>query len=71
MSGKMASQETTAILQNPRLTAVGAVMLARKLRWRPLTALVQRALIAAQRLERTRFRYYLGSFVAARAVRRT
>jgi SAM-dependent methyltransferase len=63
-------QETTAILQNPRLTAVGAVMLARKLRWRPLMALVQRALIAAQRLERTRFRYYLGSFVAAKAVRR-
>lgn len=63
-------QETTAILQCPRLTAVAAVMLAKKLRWPPLAALVQRALIAAQRLERTRFRYYLGSFVAAKAVRR-
>lgn len=62
-------QETTAILHNPRLIAVAAVRLAKKLRWRPLITLVQRTLIAAQRLEGTRVRYYTGSFVAAKAVR--
>ncbi len=64
-------EETTAILQNPRLTAVTAVMLARKLRWSPLMKLVRRSLVAAQRLERTNVRYYFGSFVAAKAVRRS
>lgn len=63
-------EDTTAILHNPRLVAVAAVTVARKLRWRPLMTLVQRALIAAQRLEHTRFRYYVGSFVAATATRR-
>lgn len=63
-------QETTAILHNPRLVAVAAVMVAKKLGWRPLIALVQRTLVAAQRLEQTRWRYYTGSFVAAKAVRR-
>ncbi|MGH8008122.1 MAG: hypothetical protein ACREQ3_14085, partial [Candidatus Binatia bacterium] len=63
-------QGTTAILHNPRLVAVAAVMVAKKLGWQPLIALVQRALIAAQRLEQTRWCYYTGSFVAAKAVRR-
>lgn len=63
-------QETTAILHNPRLTAVGAIALAKRLRWGPLMNLVQRTIIAAQRLENTRLRYYTGSFIAARAVRR-
>jgi hypothetical protein len=63
-------QETTAILHNPRLMAVGTVALARKLGWPPVTRLIQRVLIAAQRLEQTRWRYYSGSFVAAKAVRR-
>ena len=30
---------------------------------------VQRALLQAQRLEHTRWRYYTGSFVAAKAVK--
>lgn len=64
-------QETSAILHNPRLMAVAAVSLARKLRWPPLATLVQRTLIAAQRLEHTRWCYYTGSFVAAKAVRRS
>jgi SAM-dependent methyltransferase len=59
-------QETTAILHNPRLVAVAAVAAANGLRWPPLVGLVQRALTRAQRLERTRWRYYSGSFVAAR-----
>ena len=62
-------QETTAILHNPRLVAVTAVVLAKKLRWPPLTTLVQHGLLAAQRLEVTRWRYYTGSFIAAKAVR--
>lgn len=63
-------EETTAILHNPRLVAVAVVTLAEKLNWPPLTELVQRTLIAAQRFERTRWRYYTGSFVAAKAVRK-
>jgi hypothetical protein len=63
-------QETTAILHNPRLMALATVTLAKKLRWPPLRALVERALTVAQRLEKTRWRYYTGSFVAAKAVRR-
>lgn len=62
-------EETTAILHNPRLTAVGAIALARKLNWPWFTRLVQRTLIQAQRLEKTRLRYYTGSFVAAKARR--
>jgi SAM-dependent methyltransferase/ribosomal protein S18 acetylase RimI-like enzyme len=64
-------QDTTAILHNPRLMAVAAVTLANALGWRPFTALVHRALTAAQRLEKTRWRYRTGSFVAARATRAT
>ncbi|MGZ5176595.1 MAG: class I SAM-dependent methyltransferase [Burkholderiales bacterium] len=62
-------QETTAILHNPRLTAVAMIGLVKRLRWNWLTRLVRRALIALQRLEKTRLRYYTGSFVAAKAVR--
>lgn len=64
-----AVQETTAILHNPRLTAVALLWLAKWLRWRRFTTLVQRTLVAAQRLEHTHFCYYTGSFVAAKAVR--
>jgi SAM-dependent methyltransferase len=63
-------EETTAILHNPRLMAVVLATLVTKLGWSPLTGLVQRALLAAQRLERTRLCYYTGSFVAAKARRK-
>jgi SAM-dependent methyltransferase len=63
-------EETTAILHNPRLTAAGAIAIARKLRSPRFTRFVQRTLIRAQRLEKTWLRYYTGSFVAAKAVRR-
>lgn len=56
---------TTTILQNPRLVAVAAVRVARWTRLRPLIAGVERLLLAAQRFEQTRLRYFLGSFVAA------
>lgn len=62
-------RDTTAILHNPRLVATASVAMANRLGWPPLNSLVHRALIAAQRLERTRWRYRTGSFVAARAVR--
>jgi SAM-dependent methyltransferase len=62
-------EETTAILHNPRMTAVAAIALARKLNAPWFTRFVQRMLIHAQGLEKTRLRYYTGSFVAARAVR--
>lgn len=61
--------ETTAILHSPRLVAVAAVALAKRLRSRLLMTLVQRMLLAAQRLETTRLCYYTGSFVAAKAVK--
>lgn len=61
---------TTAILHNPRLVAVAAVTLTRRLGWRWLTRLVHRTLEGAQRFERTRWRYRMGSFVAALATPR-
>src|SRR5262249_9119552 len=63
-------EETTAILHNPRLVAVAVVTLVKKLRWVPLTSWVQRTLVAAQQLEHTRWCYFTGSFVAAKAVRK-
>ncbi len=62
--------DTTAILHNPRLVATAGVALANRLGWKPLIRLVQHALIAAQRLEHTRWRYRSGSFIAARARRK-
>jgi SAM-dependent methyltransferase len=61
--------DTTAILHNPRLVAVGSMRLARWLGWRPLLEATQKLLLAAQGLEGTRLRYFTGSFVAALAVR--
>jgi SAM-dependent methyltransferase len=61
--------ETTAILHNPRLVAVGAVMLSNRIGWKFLTHLVRRAIVAAQRLEKSRWRYRTGSFIAALAIR--
>jgi hypothetical protein len=62
-------QETTAILHNPRLVAVGTMRLVRWLRWRPLIRATQKLMLAAQGLEKTRLCYFTGSFVAALAVR--
>ncbi|MGE0826709.1 MAG: class I SAM-dependent methyltransferase [Candidatus Binatia bacterium] len=64
-------EEKTAILHNPRLVAVALVTLANTLRWPAFTSLVQRSLLAAQRLEHTRWKYFTGSFIAAKAVRRS
>ena len=62
-------EATTAILHNPRMVAVGAVRLARWSRIPALVTAVERLLLEAQRLERTRWRYSTGSFVAAVARR--
>jgi len=61
--------ETTAILHNPRLVAVGTMRVVRWLRWRPLLRAAQKLMLAAQRLEETRLCYFTGSFVAALAIR--
>ncbi len=62
-------RDTTAILHNPRLMATAAVAVADRLRWPQFRNVVQRALIAAQRLEGTRWQYLTGSFIAALAIR--
>lgn len=62
-------RDTTAILHNPRLLALGAVTAARKLRLRPFGWLVRTWLIGMQWFGRTPLRYRTGSFVAALAVR--
>ncbi|MFN8624897.1 MAG: GNAT family N-acetyltransferase [Candidatus Binatia bacterium] len=63
-------EDTSAIVHHPRLMAVAAVTVANRLGWQPLVRAVQRALIAAQRFNTTRWRYYTGCFVAAKAVPR-
>ena len=62
-------QDTMAIIHHPRLVAVGLVGLANALGLPPITRVVQRALLAAQRLQGTRWQYRMGCFVAALAVR--
>lgn len=62
-------RQTTAILHNPRLVALGAVTAARRLQSDLLARVVRRWLTAMQRFEHTRLRYRTGSFVAALAVR--
>jgi len=61
--------ETTAILHNPRMVAVGAMRLVRFLSWQPLIDSVEKLLRSAQGLEETRWCYYSGSFVAGLAIR--
>jgi SAM-dependent methyltransferase/ribosomal protein S18 acetylase RimI-like enzyme len=62
--------ETTAIVHNPRLTAVSAVGIARRLRWPAFTRAVRSALLSMQRLQGSRWEYYSGCFVGALAVPR-
>jgi SAM-dependent methyltransferase len=59
---------TTAIVHHPRLTAVAAAALERRLGWAAFTRAVQKTFLAAQRLQATRWRYLSGCFVAALAV---
>jgi SAM-dependent methyltransferase len=66
-SAGLGVEAETAILHNPRLVAVGSIMLANRVGWLPLVRLVRRALVAAQAFERTRLRYRTGSFIAALA----
>jgi SAM-dependent methyltransferase len=67
----LAVEDTTAVVHHPRLTAVAAVALANRLGWPPFTQCVHGALTAAQRFETSRWRYYTGCFVAAKAVPRS
>lgn len=63
-------RDTSAILHNPRLLALGAVTVARKLNFPPLCWLVRKCLTGMQWFGRTPLRYRTGSFVAALAVPR-
>ena len=60
----------TAIVHTPRLFSMAAVTVAGKLGWRWLRRLVRKTLLAGQRLEGTRWKYYTGSFVAALGVKK-
>lgn len=62
--------DVTGILHSPRLTAVGATAIARRLNSRRLTRMVHRILLSAQRLEHTRWAFFTASFVCACARRR-
>lgn len=62
-------QDTTAILHSPRPVAAAALTVANRLRLHPFQALVLRAVKAAEGLERTRWCYRTGFFVAAKAVK--
>lgn len=60
--------DQAGLLHNPRLAASGAVAVARRLDRPALSRWVRRRLLAARRLEATRWRYLTASFVAALAV---
>jgi O-antigen/teichoic acid export membrane protein/SAM-dependent methyltransferase len=60
--------DQAGLLHNPRLAASGAVAVARRLDRPALSRWVRRRLLAARRLESTRWRYLTASFVAALAV---
>jgi SAM-dependent methyltransferase/GNAT superfamily N-acetyltransferase len=61
--------ETTAIMHNPRLVAVGMMLMARMFDWKPLIRFFEKTLLISQRLEVSFLRYWTGSFIAALAVR--
>ena len=61
--------DSRAILHNPRLVAFALGRAVERLGWAPLERGVRRVLRAVQRLEGTRWQYWTGSFVAARAVK--
>jgi O-antigen/teichoic acid export membrane protein/SAM-dependent methyltransferase len=60
--------DQAGLLHNPRLAASGAVALARRLDRPWVSRWVRRRLLAARRLESTRWRHLTASFVAALAV---
>jgi ribosomal protein S18 acetylase RimI-like enzyme len=59
----------TAIVHNPRLLAVGLMMLTDAIRWKRFTDCIHRALIALEKMQNTSWRFYTGSFIAVRAVK--
>ncbi len=62
-------QDTTAVLHSSRQVAAAALAVAKMLPLPPLRALVIRAMKTAEALERTRWCYRTGFFVAAKAVK--
>ncbi len=64
-------EDTTTLIQHPRLVGVAATRLARRVGWAPWKRLTRRAFFWAERLEHTPLKYVTGCFVAARAVPRS
>ena len=62
--------ETTALVHHPRLLAVGAVALAKRVGWPLLTRLVRSVFVSMQGLQDSRAQYLSGCFVAALATPR-
>lgn len=61
-------EDTTTLLQHPRLLGVGLTGLVNRLRWRSLQSAVHRLFLQAEQLKDTPLGRLTGCFVAARAV---
>jgi SAM-dependent methyltransferase len=61
--------DQTAIIHHPRLMAALFVRIGRLLPWRPIVRAMQAVLRTLQRLEKSRYKYATGCFVAALAVK--
>ena len=68
-SARLEVTDTRAILHNPRLVAFALGRTVEKLGWPFLERGTRNLLRAAQRMEGSRWQYWTGSFVAARAVK--
>ncbi len=62
--------ETTALVHHPRLSAVAASSVTRRVGWPPLTRLVRSVFLSMQRMQDSRAQYFSGCFVAALATPR-
>lgn len=62
--------ETTALVHHPRLSAVAASSIVRRIGWPPLTRLVRSVFLSMQRMQDSRAQYFSGCFIAALATPR-
>jgi SAM-dependent methyltransferase len=62
--------ETTALVHHPRLSAVAASSIARRVGWPPMTRWVRSVFLSMQRMQNSRAQYFSGCFIAALATPR-
>ena len=62
--------DTTALVHHPRLSAVAATALSRRVGWPSLTRFIRSVFLSMQHLQNSRLRYFSGCFVAALAIPR-